>query len=129
MTIRVTAVNRLPSISRDLAARVSRVVKQTANAITASAKERMAEPKTGRFYGSHRASAPGEAPAIDTGNLAGSIEVEMDGPLTAVVTVGAEYGPFLEYGTAHIAPRPFLTPAVEEARPGFVEAVKQALIP
>lgn len=128
--MKITATNSLPSLSAGMTARVSKVVKATAQAVVAGAKERMAEPKSGRAYGTHRASAPGEAPAIDTGNLAGSFEIEeQQVGLRAVITVGGEYGPHLEFGTVHMAPRPFLTPALEEAAPGFVEAIKQALVP
>lgn len=38
------------------------------------------------------------------------------GFLTAIVAVGAEYGIYVEYGTAHQAAQPYLEPAIEEAR-------------
>lgn len=84
--------------------------------------------KTGRMYGRHQASAPGEAPATDTGHLVNSIHVDAGpGELAAEVVVGAEYGAYLEFGTTDMAPRPFLGPAVEAARPGFVAAVETEL--
>ena len=43
-------------------------------------------------------------------------EAENDGELTAVVAVGAEYGVWVEYGTARAAAQPFLEPAIEAAR-------------
>ena len=82
-------------------------------------------PKTGRRYRRgrgryHQASAPGESPATDTGNLAGSIRtVQGTRRHTAVVTVGAEYAARLEFGDGRVAPRPFLGPAVEQERPHF----------
>jgi HK97 gp10 family phage protein len=66
----------------------------------------------------HRASAAGEAPATDTGRLAGSIVAEVDGK-TAEVSAGTEYAAWLEFGTQAIEPRPFLTPAVEKERPAW----------
>ena len=36
-------------------------------------------PKTGRTYGIHTASAPGQYPASDTGRLAGSVRMETPG--------------------------------------------------
>jgi len=52
--------------------------------------------------------------------LAESIRVEEteDG---AVVSAGVPYAPYVEFGTQRVAAQPFLTPAMEEARPGIVE--------
>lgn len=74
----------------------------------------------------HQASAPGEAPATDTGNLVGSIEVftgNIDN-LEAEVRTNAEYAMNLEVGTAHIEPRPFMVPAVRRNEQPFRETVK-----
>lgn len=77
------------------------------------------EPKSGREYkrsgGVHRASAPGEAPGVDTGNLQNSIQVEFPSPIKGVLSIGAEYAQFLEEGTDRIAPRPFVAPALKGA--------------
>ena len=66
----------------------------------------------------HRASAPGEAPAIDTGNLVNSINTTLDNSdkkkVFAIVYTGVEYAPWLEFGTGRISPRPFFRPAVDE---------------
>jgi HK97 gp10 family phage protein len=72
------------------------------------------EPKTGRQYGRHRASAPGEAPASDTGRLVQSIRVEHKG-LRGSVIVGADYGLALERGTSRMRPRPFMTRAMKNS--------------
>ena len=65
----------------------------------------------------HVASAPGEAPATDTGFLASNVykEVENKG-LTGIVESRAPYSSDLEFGTTKIAPRPFMQPALEENR-------------
>jgi HK97 gp10 family phage protein len=78
-------------------------------------------PKTGRIYRrrgvEHQASAPGEAPASDTGFLASSITTKYDASkLSGQVVVGAAYGPHLEYGTQTMEPRPFLRPAIANRR-------------
>ena len=95
-------------------------------------------PKSGRVYRrrgvTHRASAPGQPPASDTGSLAGSGDVNRLGNgLTVRVTfrrryaraleLGSAYriggggggpGPSqLEFGTQTLAPRPFLRPALQ----------------
>lgn len=62
----------------------------------------------------HQASAPGQAPAWDTGHLAGSINVASDASTkTVTIKVLADYGARLEFGTRNIKPRPFLRPAIE----------------
>lgn len=43
---------------------------------------------------------------------------------TAYVAVGAEYGTYIEYGTSHMAPQPFLTPAMERASAAFDSALR-----
>ena len=64
------------------------------------------------WYAAHRASAPGEPPATDTGRLAASIHHEVDKVLLeAVVVTDVEYAPTLEFGTMGMAKRPFFLPA------------------
>lgn len=81
------------------------------------AKKSMQGPKTGRIYKVsktgklHQASAPGEAPAIDTANLVNSIQHEQVGRRDARTFTNTEYGPPLEFGTAKMAARPFMIPA------------------
>lgn len=92
-------------------------------------------PKTGRIYrrgaGFHQASAPGEAPANDTGFLAGSIKIEVTQKLQVDLHALAPYAIHLEYGTRNMAARPFLRPAAEEAgkkAPEVIDAyVREAL--
>ena len=92
------------------------------------AKDLMSGSRSGRMYGTHQASAPGEAPAVDTGNLKNSIRAMPDGDGTRVwrVSVGAEYGAGLEFGTAKIAARPFMRPSAEETRKKIIEVFKEA---
>jgi HK97 gp10 family phage protein len=66
----------------------------------------------------HQASAPGQAPASDTGRLANSITADIEGK-RATVTAGTEYAAPLEFGTRDIEPRPFMVPAMEQERPKF----------
>jgi HK97 gp10 family phage protein len=78
------------------------------------------QPQTGTPY-THTASEPGEAPNTDTGALARSVSVEIK-PKTFFsgggVIVGStlEYAKWLEFGTKHMAARPWLTPALEAKR-------------
>lgn len=92
-------------------------------------------PKTGRVYRrrgiTHQASAPGEAPASDTGRLAGSTTVDPlveNGPrVTASITARTEYAAALEYGTPTIAPRSFLRRALMSKRDEIIATIRSAV--
>ena len=90
-------------------------------------------PATGEIYEkynprrTHQASAPGEAPATDTGRLANSVLTEDIGPLTIEVGTDVEYGPYLEFGTRTIAPRPNWVPSVQEETPKYIRRVEAAI--
>jgi len=82
-------------------------------------KKIQSDPKSGRTYmkynptRQHKASAPGEAPATDTGYLVSQIKVKAVKPDEVVVDSQAPYSAYLELGTAKIQPRPFMFPATE----------------
>jgi len=122
----------LADMSDDIAEQVGLVVLGTAAEIEAGVKLRIAGGKsTGRVYrrGSvtHTASAPGEAPASDTGALLNSIYHERTGPLTAVTGSRLAYSGHLEFGTRNILPRPAWLPEVLEAQKEFPNDIKAAL--
>lgn len=88
--------------------------------------------KTGTLYRMHgvvhRASAPGEPPASDTGRLVNSITTAYDEPkLSGVVSANTEYAPYLEYGTSKMEARPFMRPALANMQEKFVQVVEQAI--
>lgn len=66
------------------------------------------------IYGAVR-SQPGEPPRKQQGRLLGSVAFEVDG-LEARVGTNLPYGKWLELGTKHIAPRPWLRRALLEMR-------------
>ena len=68
--------------------------------------------------GDVEATAKSLAP-VDTGFLRNSIQAERVTDLEWEVNVGAEYGAYVELGTSRMAPRPYLTPAVEAVREPF----------
>jgi len=81
-------------------------------------------PATGRQYGRHQASAPGEAPATDSGRLVSHINfaLSMRG---MVASIGVHdlsnivYARRLEFGGRdsrgiYIAPRPYARPALDK---------------
>jgi len=91
-------------------------------------KDVLNQPGSGRTYpsktgaGLHQASAPGEPPAPDTGNLRDKVGAEITKSDAKVVTVGigieagAEYWEDLEFGTDDIDPRPFVRRAYNEGQ-------------
>lgn len=100
------------------------------------AKESIAQgKKTGRVYkrGSrtHQASAPGEAPASDTGRLVNSINVRpAEGELAVDVVAGGgivKYARMLEFGTSKMAARPFLFPALEKNKEKIRKRIEASL--
>jgi len=72
---------------------------------------------TGKVYGKHRASAPGETPAVDTSALVNSISTwnisSTETEAWAGCGTGLEYAEWLEFGTSWIEARPFMRPALD----------------
>jgi hypothetical protein len=86
--------------------------------------------KTGKVYrrgkkGFHQASAPGEAPATDSGGYVGSIHSEVE-ELEGTIAGAKEYILPLEEGTidGRIAARPAAKPAFEEGKKVLYEELK-----
>lgn len=117
--------NDYPRIAAEKEKKAGQVVKQHTNQLKANIQKEMQGPKSGRWYGKHQASAPGEAPAIDLGNYVISIQTEMLTRFMGVVYSNTEYGPLLEYGTARMAARPHWTPESEKIRKEFIEAMRR----
>ena len=74
----------------------------------------------------HQASAPGQAPATDTGMLVSSIKAESKN-LTGRVYSDLKYSFWLEYGTLYMRPRPFLNPALMGNKQYFVNQLTKAI--
>lgn len=96
----------------------------------------MNPPKTGHIYRrrgvAHQASAPGEAPANDTGRLVNARRIDLfESDLRARLTFSTEYASYLEFGTRKMEPRPFarraLAESVETGRKMVEEEVSAAL--
>lgn len=64
---------------------------------------------------------------VRTGNLRKSVQIEILGDLSQKVFVAAEYGVYVEYGTRHMAARPFFGPAFEETASEFEAGLKELL--
>jgi hypothetical protein len=91
----------------------------------------------------HIASAPGESPANDTGNLLQSIQIIQTktgvfrsifrsifgsgNTVSSEVIVKARYAKWLEYGTKNMAARPFVRPTRDWVAPIFAKYMAQKL--
>jgi HK97 gp10 family phage protein len=122
-----------PQAAQQIGDQAGPILRAMAAGVVGEMKRLMSLPKSGRAYrrgrrAIHVASAPGEAPAIDTGNLAGSINFGMQSPTMAEVTVNAEYAAYLEFGTIRMAARPYVEPALEKVRDQFRGILGQARI-
>ena len=123
-------LSQLSRLNKELEKPFQEVVKGGGQLIRAEAvKSIQSGAKSGIVYEKynprrqHRASAPGQAPASDTGNLVSKIRVKQKNPNTTQVESGADYSAFLEYGTSKMQPRPFLFPAFEKSRAKITQAV------
>ena len=112
---------------------VKRAVFRGANVVRTEAVESIARgPKTGKIYtrGSiaHQASAPGEAPATDTGFLQTQITTQVkvqDDKVIGQIIASAPYARHLEFGTTNIMPRPFMQPALEKNKNKILRIFKK----
>lgn len=140
LTVKVEGLEKLKPAT---AAVIVEVKKQIDAGLYASAKQVESDAKRSVLQGKksgavykrrtvqHRASAPGEAPANDTGRLASSIVASLvRGANYAVVTAGkgvAKYATMLEFGTSKMAARPFLFPAAERNRKWINDRMARAM--
>lgn len=125
----------LQAYGKDLGASLELVVNAGAlEAVTDVRKAIQGPPKTGKEYRRgknrdivHRSSAPGEAPATDTGTLVSSIYNEDRGKYSKAIGSRLAYAYFLEFGTFKMAQRPSWLPAVERVMPKMLKRIDVAI--
>lgn len=118
--------NRFDEIARRLPEATGEVVEDTILRMEERIRVGMMGPKSGRMYGRHQASAPGQMPAVDLGNLVANVNAEMTDQTNGIVHTGSvDYAVHLEYGTVNMAARPFMTPAAEAERPAFLQGMQE----
>ena len=124
------ALKKFDTLKKDLETPFREVIAGGAQLIRGQAiRSIQTGPKSGRIYEkynprrTHRASAPGQAPASDTGNLVSQIRVREENKDLIKVESNALYSSFLEFGTSKMLARPFLFPASERSRPKIAQAV------
>src|SRR4051812_30173248 len=93
--------NRLPALQAALRPRVGQAIRKSLLDAQAWIRQDMANAKSGRVYGAHQASAPGQTPAIDTGGLVATVALQNVSGLHGELSAG---GPaiYQELGTVHI---------------------------
>lgn len=128
----VEEFNHFAEYADGMGSEAGRIVNTTIRRIEGRAKGSLSGPRSGRLYKRgqagdvvHQASAPGEAPATDTGFLADSIGSRMIGPTEGEITVTARYSVVLELGGVRMAPRPYFAPAVRAEWDGFLAAMRE----
>lgn len=128
-----TVTINLAALERIAEERAVRGVQRAALAGEAITKANLSRPGSGRIYGKHQASAPGEPPAVDTGRLRNATQadtqVRRDGDdIVGRVVANDEKAHALEVGTERMAPRPFLGPLAtdhtDDLRQAFIEGAK-----
>lgn len=125
----------LRQFSADIQSSVSSAIQATAlEALTDVRKAIQGPPKTGREYPRgkngdkvHRASAPGQAPATDTGALVNSTYYTMVDDYTAAIGSRLEYAFYLEFGTFKMEARPSWVPAAEKNAPRMQKRIERII--
>lgn len=137
---KIEGLDKIANATREMQESIDAELKK---ALFASAKHVEAESKrsivsgqkTGRIYKrrtvTHQASAPGEAPASDTGRLVNSVTAYLNGTaLESFVVAGrgiVKYAAMLEFGTSKMAARPFMFPALEKSKGWIQERLAKAV--
>ena len=125
ITIRIE--DHTPELMQKLTSQLGDFVITGARYIEGQVKAAMLTAKHGRRYGTHTASAPGEAPADDTGNLVSSIDVLERSSLEAVIGTPVEYSRYLEEGTSRMAARPMWDKTARDSVPTLEKLLASAV--
>jgi hypothetical protein len=125
----------LDRLRRDAPKEAAKAVERTADGLLGSLQnDWLSRAGSGRVYpsatgrGTHRASAPGEPPAPDTTSYRESWDVTQVDPtgLAWIVFTPDERGPWLEYGTTNMQPRPHALPAAVAHKRFFENEIRKA---
>lgn len=121
--IAIRVENQVPELMQKLYDGMSRFVRKGADYIEGQMTASMAAGKSGREYkrqdSIHIASAPGESPAVDSGNFINDLSIIYDSSIEARIGTTLDYPALLETGTpgGKISPRPLWAKTVAESLP------------
>ena len=103
-----------------------------------TAKKSIASGGTGELYEkyqprrSHRASAPNQPPATDTGFLISQITMKVkahkNGVVEGSIISAAPYSKALEFGTTQMTERPFMQPALQKNKRKIQKLFKKGIL-
>lgn len=123
-------------VKRKVREATEKALDKMADLVEEEAKRSMTEPKHGKippkqvikrkksFAAQYRTrSAPGEAPAVQTGRLIGAFRRVVK-TLKRGVHVASPYAKYMEFGTRKIKPRPFLRPALAKNLQKFPDLMR-----
>lgn len=107
--------------------RLSSLPPDSAQKLIQYMQESMDEPKSGRIYSKygvpHQASAPGEAPAVWSGELYDSFRIRALNQYAVQVYSIDPKAELLEYGGGYVEARPYARPAAERLKGEFLDSV------
>lgn len=124
LSIKVEVEKKVKAIDKEMKARAVKGTLALKNAeLRVLRGQRGGRKYKKSFKGSHyTASAPGEPPAVRTGNLRSSFrpiaeKKESDLSVTIGIETQVEYAGYLEHGTKKMAARPYVEKIKQEALP------------
>jgi len=126
MTVEIK-INILRKIAESMKQKMAAVTMRTAVFMQNDIRGQMSDVKSGVMYGSHRASAPGEAPAPDTTDLIESISAAQVDEVNAATFTSVPYSVPLEFGNASgtLEKRPSFIPAAERGAEFLKEELRK----
>jgi hypothetical protein len=126
-------IRKLSRLRMDVRAGIGQALAVSVVEMDAYAKQKIqGGSRSGRVYRrrsvTHQASAPGEYPKSDTGQLVASLffKVAAD-KLSAFFGTMLDYGKWLEYGTRLMSARPWLLPTLKACKARIRERMKKAV--
>jgi len=117
--------NNFPLLQGQLRRAIGDIAEEIAGEALEDVQDAMAGSGGGRVYGTHVASAPGDPPAIDMGDLEGSYQAERMKVNLAAVGSTSFKAAWLEYGlrATRMAARPVLKDAVKARSKEFEDKI------
>ncbi len=126
-------IRQLSQLRLDARAGIGKALATSVVQMDAYAKEKIqGGGRSGKTYRrrsiTHQASAPGEFPKTDTGQLVASLYFRVAADkLSAFFGTKLLYGSFLEFGTSRMRARPWLRPTLKANQDSIRERVGQAV--
>ena len=124
-------VSNLPAVTVALGVASEKALIAAADVGRNKTVENLAGSRSGRTYRvpgtsvNYTASAPGEYPAVATGNLRNRIERKVVNTSEVQVGTAVEYGLTLEKGGPSKGGRPWLKRSLDEAKPAMLAKLAQ----